>query len=438
MNGRRNVGDILIECGRLTGREVRRALDFQRRNGGYFGEALIALQMVTRPELDWVLATQFDLPYVVPSADEVDLDAASLVKPEWAMAHTALPILNTEDALTVVLAEPNREAPALDQLRSLVGKPLRLALASPDNVHNLIRAVFARLAQVRRNDAAASPLTELWDAAARAEAPGLGISVRGPTAWAWFREGDRIRRNVLNARWEQDLRRLLDPDPQNAMSGNDVGEWRAELECHGVRMRVDVSYLGSRGGTELFIRPASGAGPDDIAPPGPSVVSEICELVRSGDTFIRVVCDPPALHAALLPRIPSFVLSESIRSIHLTDRPGDLPRHAASLRLSRDPDQANVQIQSIRSFEFDVITVDLTQPSPDEITMIAGLAPTVFAVIPDATAIQFPSHRSWELIIKENDQGRLDWRLQRLDNGTRAAAPGARSAQSHSARGAQP
>lgn len=416
MNERRNVGDILIDCGRLTGGEVSKALDFQRRNGGYFGEALIALDMVTRPELDWVLATQFDLPYVVPSADEVDLDAASLVKPEWALAHTALPILNTEDAVTVVLAEPNREAPALEQLRFLTGKPLRLALASPDNVHSLIRAVFARLAQVRESDSAASSVTELWDAAARAVAPGLGISVRGPTAWAWFHDGTHIRRSVLNARWEQDLRRLLDPDPQSEVTDSDVGQWRAELECHGVRTRVDVSYLRSRGGTEFFIRPATGAEPDDVAPPGPSVVSEICELVRSGGAFIRVVCDPPSLCAAVLPRIPSFVLSESIRSIHLTDRPDDLPRHVASLRLSRDADQNDARLRSVRSFEFDVITADLSKPSPDDIAMIAGLAPTVFAVMSDATADQVGSLCSWELHIDENDQSRLDWRLQHLDH----------------------
>jgi len=416
MNERRNVGDILIQCGRLTGNEVSRALDFQRRHGGYFGEALIALQMVTRPELDWVLATQFDLPYVVPSADEVDLAATSLVNPEWAIAHAALPILETDDAVTVVLAEPNREAAALEQLRFHTGKPLRLALASRENVESLIRAVFARLAESRQIETAGRSITQVWDSAARAGAPGLGISVRGPTAWAWFHNGDDIERSLLNVRWEHDLRRLLDPDPLEAGTEDDFGGWRAELESHGVRTPVDVSFLRSRGGTELFIRTVTGAEPDDIAPPGPAVVSDIARLVREGGAFIRVVCVPPSLRDIVLPRIPSFVLTDSTRSIYLTDRPGELPRHVAALHLAGSPERRSAQIESVRSFEFDVITADFSAPSHDDLAAIAALAPTVFAVVPETAMTHVTSPGSWELSIEQNEQGRLDWRLMRLDN----------------------
>ncbi|MGD8601615.1 MAG: hypothetical protein PVF19_09730, partial [Gemmatimonadota bacterium] len=103
MNQRGTIGSILMSVGRITEQDVAAALAYQRDNGGYFGEALMACGVVSEGEVEWGLASQFDLPYVFPEADSVDYKAASLVSPEWALAHLTLPIMKTSDTLTVVV-----------------------------------------------------------------------------------------------------------------------------------------------------------------------------------------------------------------------------------------------------------------------------------------------------------------------------------------------
>ncbi len=77
MAERRTIGQILTSIGRISDDDVAEALEYQRDNGGYFGEALMACGFVSRDELEWGLASQFDLPYVFPDADSIDMEAAS-------------------------------------------------------------------------------------------------------------------------------------------------------------------------------------------------------------------------------------------------------------------------------------------------------------------------------------------------------------------------
>lgn len=81
MAERRTIGQILLDLGRISEEDVGRALEYQRDHGGYFGEALQACGFVSKEELEWGLASQFDLPYVFPDPDAIDPDAAALVSP---------------------------------------------------------------------------------------------------------------------------------------------------------------------------------------------------------------------------------------------------------------------------------------------------------------------------------------------------------------------
>ena len=66
MSERRTIGQILKGLGRITDDDVAAALEYQRDHGGFFGEALMAAGLITQEELDFGIASQFDLPYVVP------------------------------------------------------------------------------------------------------------------------------------------------------------------------------------------------------------------------------------------------------------------------------------------------------------------------------------------------------------------------------------
>src|SRR5690606_30513432 len=109
MQQRRPLGAILLESGRITQADVERVLEYQRAHGGYFGQGLVSLGILSREEADWALANHFDLPFIFPHADAVDRDVAGLVPADWALAHMAVPIVRAGRLVTVVVAEPLTE-----------------------------------------------------------------------------------------------------------------------------------------------------------------------------------------------------------------------------------------------------------------------------------------------------------------------------------------
>ncbi|HZD05071.1 MAG TPA: hypothetical protein VE173_09135, partial [Longimicrobiales bacterium] len=211
MAERRNLGEILMSSGRITEEDTTRALRYQRDHGGYFGEALLALGLVSPEELEWGLASQFDLPYAFPDVDSIDPQAAALVSPEWALAHLTLPIMRTSQTLTVLVDAPNRTA-GVEELRRRTDRDVELALASASKIRELIRGVYARLEEDAGPGRPVS-LEEAFALALGAAAERFGISARGHRAWFWYEDGGMRRRRRLEGLWEQELDRLVSPPP---------------------------------------------------------------------------------------------------------------------------------------------------------------------------------------------------------------------------------
>jgi len=59
----RIMGEILIDLGKLRAEDVNRVLEYQRREGVYFGEAAIALKLVDREDVLQALSSQFGYTY---------------------------------------------------------------------------------------------------------------------------------------------------------------------------------------------------------------------------------------------------------------------------------------------------------------------------------------------------------------------------------------
>jgi len=68
-----SIGAMLIESGRLTNEAAESVLRYQRQNGPIrFGDAAVKLGLITQAEVDYVVARQFDYPYLIPGQSQVD------------------------------------------------------------------------------------------------------------------------------------------------------------------------------------------------------------------------------------------------------------------------------------------------------------------------------------------------------------------------------
>jgi protein-tyrosine kinase len=65
----RSIGAILVEEGKLTPREVERALERQRADKVRFGEAAVRLGYITPEDVRFALAKQYDMPHFTPASE---------------------------------------------------------------------------------------------------------------------------------------------------------------------------------------------------------------------------------------------------------------------------------------------------------------------------------------------------------------------------------
>jgi type IV pilus assembly protein PilB len=98
---------------------------------------------VTPEHVARAVAEQYELPFVELEVADIDMDAASLFDEELARRYAALPIESLGDgALLVAVADPATVLFAED-LRAVVGKPLRFAITAPPAMEAALEVVFA-------------------------------------------------------------------------------------------------------------------------------------------------------------------------------------------------------------------------------------------------------------------------------------------------------
>jgi len=77
----RSIGASLMDAGRITPEEAERILRYARDKGIRFGDAAVALKLVTVDDIQEVLARQFDYPYLSPGASSVSSEVIAAWTP---------------------------------------------------------------------------------------------------------------------------------------------------------------------------------------------------------------------------------------------------------------------------------------------------------------------------------------------------------------------
>jgi receptor protein-tyrosine kinase len=77
----RSMGDILVAAGRLTEDDLERVLESQRREKIPFGEAALALRIITRHDIDFALSKQFNYAYLIEGDSSLSPKLVAAYKP---------------------------------------------------------------------------------------------------------------------------------------------------------------------------------------------------------------------------------------------------------------------------------------------------------------------------------------------------------------------
>ena len=360
-----HLGDIFIHHGLITPEDVDRALRHQREWGGYFGDALVQLGLLSQEQVKWGLADQFDLPYVHIRPEHIDRSVAAQVPIAWARRHLMLPVLRDGDAVTVVLADPAR-IELLDEVRRFTGADrVDAALSTSATLLQLVDSL------THPQEGVAVALEEWVRQAICSGVKRVGVSVRNGRACGWLR-ADRGARRTLQDDWREQLERIVSPFPPSA--GSMVSRWPAILVSGGSTWRVRCHLVGGGSNWEWV--------GELITPlPEPQLDAEAfsaaTEALKQGELVIRVSAGEEVgeeLLESLLPRLPAAICHPEPRSLHLADRPVPVPPEVLTVHLD---EPIAPTLDSLDAFAPDAFTLDVTRLSDTELFAARRIAPLV-------------------------------------------------------------
>ena len=124
------LGQILREKFSLSTSKLEEALSHQKEKGGRLGEILLHMRALREEELLEGLALQFGLPWSPHlESTNVDYELIKQVPIAFCRRYRVLPLRHEEGAILVASTDP-LETVALDDLRLLLGKPVRAVLTT--------------------------------------------------------------------------------------------------------------------------------------------------------------------------------------------------------------------------------------------------------------------------------------------------------------------
>jgi general secretion pathway protein E len=122
------LGEVLVQAGKLSPRDLERALAAQQEMGGMLGQVMVRLGLVSDIDVAQALSVQLGLPFV-PASDFPDLmpEVPGLL-PEFLQANVVYPLAVEGQALHVAMSVP-QDAFVLKALHLATGLTVRPCLA---------------------------------------------------------------------------------------------------------------------------------------------------------------------------------------------------------------------------------------------------------------------------------------------------------------------
>jgi len=141
---RKRLGEVLHERGKISAKDLEKALAEQEHKISYLGELLLERGLVEKSDLIAALEEVCLVPYVDIALTPVEPGTLRLIPREFAERFSVLPIRRDLSRLVVVMSDP-RNASVLKELRSITGMGISPRLAFHVELREAIERHYSQL-----------------------------------------------------------------------------------------------------------------------------------------------------------------------------------------------------------------------------------------------------------------------------------------------------
>jgi type IV pilus assembly protein PilB len=137
----KEVGELLVEQGKLTAQQLEQVRRRQRRLALPQHRAIVDLNFASEEDTWRALAQANNLEFVDPTAMDLRRETLGLLPMKFIFHYHLLPVAVDADCLTLAFSEPPRQMEH-GNLRLLLGKRFKTVLATPSSIHAIIKKNF--------------------------------------------------------------------------------------------------------------------------------------------------------------------------------------------------------------------------------------------------------------------------------------------------------
>lgn len=141
--GRRKLGECLIEAGLIDQKTLDKALEIQKVKKKKIGQILIEMGVTDDVEIAKALSKQLNIPFITLRSIELPEEIKSLVPTEMAENYLMVPIRRVDRKLLVAMANP-MDFYAVDDLRFVTQMPIDVAVAAQGDIIEAIERFYPK------------------------------------------------------------------------------------------------------------------------------------------------------------------------------------------------------------------------------------------------------------------------------------------------------
>ncbi|MGD8647126.1 MAG: general secretion pathway protein GspE, partial [Desulfobacterales bacterium] len=147
MRVRKKLGEILVEGGLLSQKQLEEALPFQKRSHLKLGQFLVREGIVNESQIVELVSNQLRLEKYRPENYSIDMDLINLLPADLAHKYQVAPLQKNGLLLSIAMVDP-LDINALDAIELMTNCEVEAIICSEQHLNNLLSSLYGTYAGI--------------------------------------------------------------------------------------------------------------------------------------------------------------------------------------------------------------------------------------------------------------------------------------------------
>jgi type IV pilus assembly protein PilB len=147
LRARKKLGEILVEGGLLTQKQLEEALPFQKKSNLKLGQFLVREGIVSESQIVELVSTQLRLEKYRPDKFTIDVDLSNLLPADIAHRYQAAPLQKNGLLLTIAMLDP-LDINALDAIEVYTNCEVEAIICTEQHLNELLNSLYGTYAGI--------------------------------------------------------------------------------------------------------------------------------------------------------------------------------------------------------------------------------------------------------------------------------------------------